>query len=40
MIVDDEELRFSDITLRIVAGLMVLEVSAYDASIWPDTYDV
>ena len=28
MIVDDEELRFFDITLSIVAGLMLFEVSA------------
>lgn len=32
MIIDDEEIRFSDITLGIVAGLMLFEVSAYDAS--------
>lgn len=31
MIVDDEELRFSDITLGIVVGLMLFEVSACDA---------
>jgi hypothetical protein len=31
MIVDDEELRFSDITLGIVARLMLYEASACDA---------